>query len=89
MSNCASFTGRRRIVSPLSLVKRIASTREGNSCGANVRPIKRPQARGLELRGRAQTVIRIPHGDYDGEDEGVPLSGEEVVAVPEGFEVTE
>ena len=34
-------------------------------------------------------MIRIPHGDYDGEDEGVPLSGEEVVAVPEGFEVTE
>jgi len=65
---CASSPRKRRVVSPPPA--KTASIREGNSCGANSRPINRLQAKVLELRKRID----------QGGAKLVPLSDSEVVA---------
>lgn len=47
---CASSPGRQRIASPSPLPEKITSIKEGSSCGAKARLIKRPQAGVLKLR---------------------------------------
>jgi hypothetical protein len=57
---CASSSRRERITSPASLLEKMVSIREGSSCRANARLIKRPQAGALKLRKkRNQEAISV------------------------------
>ena len=58
---CASSPISERIVSPASLLEKMASTRDGSSCGANARLIKRPQAGSWSCENENQWAISVPH----------------------------